>query len=218
MARRNKDLPGRVRIWSRFVALYIEIFCQALELLQITDEMKKNESRISEELCPKLQGICFNNKDKPETPRWEQPKMPITQDEVAKANNAKRPDFTCSFVDTSAETPEMHEVSLHIECKRLGIKTSSWNLNKNYIDNGINRFDSLTHEYGKRANDGIMIGYIVSSTKLTIQQEINRSLPGNIEQLKFKGKSKIEKVITHFTRKNVKPLDFTLHHIWADFT
>jgi hypothetical protein len=47
----------------------------------------------------------------------------------------------------------------------------------NYINKGIDRFDSLTHEYGKRANDGIMIGYIISSTKTTIQQEINTKDP-----------------------------------------
>jgi hypothetical protein len=194
MARKNKDLPGRIRIWSQFVALYIEIFRQALELVQITDEMKKYEPKISEELCPKLRDMCFNNKYKPETPRWEQPKMPITQDEVTKANNVKRPDFTCSFVDTSAESPEMHEISLHIECKRLGIKMSSWDLNKNYIDNGIKRFDSLTHECGKRADDGIMIGYIISSNKSDIQQEINSNLPANIERLKFNEKVKLRKL------------------------
>jgi hypothetical protein len=120
MARKNKDLPGRVKIWPKFVELYIEIFCQALDSLQITDEMKKDEPGISEELCPRLRDMCFNNKDKPETPRWEQPKMPITQDEVTKANNAKRPDFTCSLVDPNADTIEMYEIDLHIECKRLG--------------------------------------------------------------------------------------------------
>jgi hypothetical protein len=88
----------------------------------------------------------------------------------------------------------------------------------NYINNGINRFDSLSHEYGKRAHDGIMIGYIISSTKFEIQKEINDKLPENIEKLTFIKRNKVENIKTKFTRKNVKPSDFTMHHIWVDLT
>jgi len=88
----------------------------------------------------------------------------------------------------------------------------------NYITEGINRFDYLSHKYGKNANDGIMIGYIISSTKFDIQKIINKNMPKNIEKLKFKTNNKVENITTKFKRENVEPFDFNMHHIWANFT
>jgi hypothetical protein len=177
MARKDKSLPNSIKIWTEFVAIYVEVFSDALNILQITDDIKSDENAITIALCPKLRMICFAHNKSPNTPNRDPRISPVIDDEISSQFVDKRPDFICSFVDPNADTVEMYEIDLHIECKRLGIKKSSWDLNMNYINNGINRFDLLTHEYGKRANDGIMIGYIISSTKLTIQKEINSSLP-----------------------------------------
>jgi hypothetical protein len=214
MARKNKGLPGRIRIWSQFVDIYINIFCKALSLLNVEIIEKLNENNISSYLNVPLNKACCSSGLAIFPPFWEGNISAVNNNEVKTNNTAKRPDFICKMINNSFTSPEDYTISLHIECKLIGSTT----LNKYYINNGINRFDSLTHEYGKGANDGIMVGYIISSTKTTIQQEINSNLPNKLEQLNFKEKNKIEKITTHFTRENVKPLDFTLHHIWADFT
>jgi hypothetical protein len=208
MAKKNKSLPIPDISWACFVNISVKVFCKTLELLTITDEIKKKEDKISKELNGKLKEVCF--KYKLQRPHWD-----------AKADNEKRPDFTCRLFNPYAESVDLSEVDLHIECKCIGNNrksSPSWILNMNYINEGINRFDSLSHEYGRGANDGVMIGYIISSTKSEIQEAINEKLPNNIQKLKFITESKVEKIFTQFFRENVKPADFTLHHIWADFT
>jgi hypothetical protein len=214
MARKNKNFPTPIKTWVEFVDIHVNIFCTALSLLNIGIIEKLRENDISSYLNVPLIKACRLSGLAIIPPIWDGNISAINDNEVNTNNTAKRPDFTCKMINNYSTSPEDYTISLHIECKLIG----STKLNKYYINNGINRFDSLTHEYGKRANDGIMIGYIISSTKSDIQQEINNNLPDNIGQLRFKEKCKIEKVITHFTRENVKPMDFTLHHIWADFT
>jgi len=219
MARRNASIPKSLKLWSRFVQVRLDVFYKALEILYITEEMKDNEDKITKALYPKLEKASFEHEAKPETPTWDTKIGASTDVELELESIEKRPDFTCSLVDRTADNEEAHTLRLHIECKCLGKKrSSSWDLNMNYINNGINRFDSATHEYGKRAQDGIMVGYIINSTKFNIQNEINNKLPKNIERLNFKAEKKVEKIATKFIRENVKPADFTMHHIWADFT
>jgi len=211
MARKEKSLPYAKEKWNTFIAIRIEVFCKTLNLLIVTPKMKENENNISKELYKKMKQVCFEHKNKPERPFWD-----------AKTDDTeKRPDFTFRFKNSIAESADLSEIDLHIECKCVGFNRKSsprYNLNLNYISDGIDRFDTLTHKYGKNAFDGIMIGYIISSNKSDIQNEINSKLPENIEKLNFITEDKVEKITTKFIRENVEPFDFTMHHIWADFT
>ena len=216
MARKYKPFPQAPKIWADFVQIRLEIFYKALEALNISSSFE-NEFQISAALCPEIRKQCFKHKDKPACPSWERPKMPMTNEEVLQAREAKRPDFTSNLVDVNAESYVLHEIYLHIECKCIGIIKPSWNLNVNYVRNGVARFDALSHKYGEQAFDGIMIGYIISSTKEEIQKSINKELPKNIEKLNFTTENKVEQMTTKFIRENVQPYSFNLHHIWADF-
>ena len=220
MARKNKALPDPLKTWIDFVNLRIEVFCKALEYLVITDNMKRNEGRISAALYPKLIFVCYELKVDSGIPEWDKKRGAATDKELNLESINKRPDFTCTLFDNLAETIDKYKVDLHIECKCIGFNRnpkSRWNLNQNYINDGINRFDALSHEYGKGARDGIMIGYIISSTKPDIQKQINDNLPTKIEKLNFVTKNKVEKVSTRFVREVVEPTNFTMHHIWADY-
>ena len=86
-----------------------------------------------------------------------------------------------------------------------------WILNENYVKNGIKRFDSKTHEYGKRVNSGIMICYIISMTPVKIENEVNiyqkRHLPEN-NKVKFSFDTKLLfKSNQNIKRKNVTYTD-----------
>ncbi|MFZ4526432.1 MAG: hypothetical protein ACOYOE_13080, partial [Chlorobium sp.] len=153
----------------------------------------------------------------PPTPQSQIPISPVSDSELKGGKNAKRPDFTCSLTNTFATTPEMHEISLHVECKRLGKKSGRWDLNKNYLEHGIKRFDTLTHEYGKRSRSGMMVGYIMNSDKQDILCQVNRHLSGAaLPEITFAFKEKVESCDMMIYRKNVKPKEFKLIHIWAD--
>jgi hypothetical protein len=116
---------------------------------------------------------------------------------------------------------EKYEVSLHVECKLLGYPTSAtWILNENYVKNGIKRFDSQIHEYGKRAHSGIMIGYIISMRPEEIESEVNvyqkKHVP-EYTQIKFLfDTTTLFKTRQDIKRKDVIPTQFELFHFWVD--
>ena len=133
----------------------------------------------------------------------------------------KRPDFTCKCSNPFASCTEEHEIALHVECKLLGNPTSkTWILNENYVTRGIKRFDCLTHEYGKRASSGMMIGYIISMEPELIVKEVNKyqqiqSLPSPSLSFQFDDQP-VFKENQSLDRKNVKPKSFQLIHLWVD--
>jgi hypothetical protein len=195
---------------------YLDVFTKALDKLVITDDQRKEENMISKMLHSILRNMCQIHHNGLPTPVWEAPNQSMTDEELMATKSPSRPDFTCTMVDPYASTPDMYEIYLHIECKRLGQSGTSWNLNKQYCVNGIMRFDSLASQYGKNADSGIMVGYIINSTKDDILSDVNKNLPSNIEKLIFSTNNIVETVRTKYNRQNIVPFEFTLYHIWAD--
>jgi len=224
MARYN--LPSSFEMmWEQHEKTYAEVFSRVLTKLASRNSVEGDEDTLSESLCPTIAQVCLDMErsgfGEIRHPVWEAPKQPVTEEDLNNGNQ-KRPDFTCSLHNSYAITPDEHEIPFHIECKLLGEPTSpSWILCKNYVTNGIARFDNRTHEYGRRAKSGIMIGYIISMTPQNVQVEVNRH-----KNLKMKHVSDIDfywtrktfvwKTRSEFTRKQVQPSQFCLTHIWVD--
>jgi len=218
-------LPLFSVLWKRHETLYIEIFILALQRLKSSIDDISHEDIISEFLCPILNKVCFEEGRKRNceirTPDWEKPIQPLNNSELKGGKIRKRPDFTCKFTNPLANDADEHEIPLHIECKRLGEATSdSWKLNKNYVINGIMRFDSSEHEYGKRASSGIMIGYIVSMSPDQILTEVNdygkeRFHNGQIIEYQSKGNT-IRQYQQKLVREKLQPEIFQLTHLWVD--
>jgi len=223
MARRV--IPSFFKLWQKHENLYVDIFVIALQRLADDKGDVTHEDIISEKLCPILNTVCFEESRKNNceirTPDWEKPIQPITTSELKGGKVRKRPDFTCKFYNPFARYPYEHEIPFHVECKRLGSPTSKgWNLNNNYIINGIKRFDSRSHEYGKRAFSGMMIGYIINMYHGEILDEVNinqkKHCSGN-PSIEFKSvKSNVHQYRQQLTRKNLKPKIFELIHLWVD--
>ena len=223
MARRL--LPPFERLWQRHETLYQEVFASALERLAAKDSLSGDEDALSEMLCPILSSVCSEiyksrNVDI-STPYWEPPIQPVSDDELKGGKKRNRPDFTCKLRNPWFNSPGEFEIPLHIECKRVGKPTSpTWILNKNYVTNGIARFDSITHEYGKRAPSGIMIGYVISMEPEAISTEVNQyqksHLPDNPSlDFSFEGSS-VSQTKQSLQRKHVSPYEFGLFHLWVD--
>lgn len=221
MARRS--LPSFAILWQRHECLYYEVF--SIALLELSQEacVYGDEDAISERLCPSLTQACFELAKSRDidvrTPLWEGPVQPVEKHELKGGKSRKRPDFTCKCSNPFAVSAEKHEIPLHVECKRLGNPTSeSWNLNENYVKNGIKRFDSSTHEYGKRASSGIMIGYIVSMKPHEILKEVNahqKKLLPDYPAITFDFNSPpLFQTRQKMKRKYVLPKTFELAHLW----
>lgn len=223
MARHLLSHP--VNLWSQHVSLYSNIFSEALVELSKSDSISGDENNISLKLCPLLSGCCYKhgklNNQEIQTPYWEAPIQPVSEEELMDDDITKRPDFTCRLVNPMAESKENYEISLHIECKRLGYKTSTnWILNQKYVINGIKRFDNEPHKYGKKANSGIMIGYIISMTPEEIETEVNffqkKLIPEN-NDIRFSFNSTpLFMSKQYIERKHVTPAQFELFHLWID--
>ncbi|NIM14190.1 MAG: hypothetical protein GTO45_19260 [Candidatus Aminicenantes bacterium] len=223
MARR--PLPPFIILWNRHTQLYLEVFSLALQELAEKDSVTGDEDAISETLCLILSRVCYNagksRNQEVQTPYWEAPIQPAAPDELKDGKSRKRPDFTCKCLNPRADSPEEYEISFHVECKLLGYPTSvSWNLNKNYVENGLKRFDCNNHQYGKRAPSGMLIGYIISMTPEEIETEVNgyqkKHLP-HYTDINFMFNT-ITLFRTHqkIERRNVRPVQFELFHLWVD--
>jgi hypothetical protein len=88
------------------------------------------------------------------------------------------------------------------------------------LSDGIKRFDCKTHEYGKRAPGGMLLGYIIDMAPREIETEVNgykRKYLPDFPDLRFE----FEEVppfqtCQEITRGNVEPVQFELVHLWVD--
>jgi len=220
MARRS--LPVFASLWQRHETIYCEVFFMSLQKLA-NGVVSGDENSISKTLCPILNCVCFTlsqsqNKEV-RTPTWEGPIQPVSEDELE--IEPKRPDFTCKLSNPYAASAEEHEIPLHVECKCLGFPTSpSWKLNENYVIKGMKRFDCSSHEYGKRASSGIMIGYIIDMEPTEILKEVNHYKQKHLSYFTDISivieKAKVFRNRHNVKRKYVSPKEFDLTHIWVD--
>ncbi len=217
MARKFGKIGSFVSLWQKHESLYVSVFLEALTALRITNAQRNDEDAISEALCPVLRQVCFQNKTDVALPRWEDPIQPSTAKELTGGKKQKIPDFTCALINPFAKSAEMYEIPFHVECKRLGSRTGSWNLNKNYVTNGVCRFGTRTHEYGKRAVSGMMIGYIINMDRETILLDVNSHLlRQGFSTLFFDDQEESVTCEQRMNRNQVKPAEFKLIHLWAD--
>jgi hypothetical protein len=221
----RRGLPDFDVLWKRHVAVYTEVFSSALTELAGREAVTGDEDAISESLCPIFARVCFrmtlDGKGEVREPVWEQPRQPVTDEELTGGKKRKRPDFTCSFYNSHPSRPEDLTIPFHSECKLLGHPTSpSWNLNRNYVTDGMARFDSSEHQYGKRAPAGMMIGYIIGMCPGDIEIEVNGHKDGHLKHfpcLSFAWDAGyVHQTEQAITRQHVTPAKFSLTHIWAD--
>ncbi len=223
MARRS--LPIFTVLWQRHEALYCEVFLDSLQRLARKKIVSGDEDAISEMLCPILREICFElgqTRDiEISEPNWEGPIQPVLDCELTGGKKRKRPDFTCKLVNPWAISSEGHEISFHIECKRLGLPTSSsWVLNRNYVTKGMQRFDYGSHEYGKRASSGMMIGYLIDMEPEKVLKDVNGFMKEYLPDFPDINMQCSQGIVfqsrQHLERKHVKPQTFDLIHMWAN--
>jgi len=220
MARRS--LPAFASLWQRHETIYCEVFFISLQKLA-NEPVSGDENAISKRLCPILTRVCFalrrSRHIEVRTPTWEGPIQPVSEDELEA--EPKRPDFTCKLRNPYAMSAENFEIPLHVECKRLGFPTSSsWKLNKNYVTKGMKRFDCHSHEYGKRASSGMMIGYIIDMEPEEILEEVNRYKQKHLSYFPdicmTVGEETVFRDRQDLIREHVPPREFSLTHLWVD--
>lgn len=125
----------------------------------------------------------------------------------------KLPDIQWGYQDDTDPEPVSSARVFHIECKRIGDAT----LDGKYVDEGVVRFTTLGHRYGKDVRDGAMVGYVVEGDLLN-------ALPGVNNKLSSAGLSTIAVVssyapavscLSHNFERPFAKSPFTLQHAWV---
>jgi len=213
-------LPRGKQIWKKHVEIYTDIFRQALlALSEMPSLIGKNETTISRRLNDLVQQKCFAYDRDLAYPICETPIVPEETEEEYRYQETGCPDFSCRLKNPHASSCRESEFDFHIECKCLGSPTSSsWILNKNYVNHGIMRFDLKDKRYGENVPDGMMIGYVISMNAEDICKEVNAELvktKRKFTPISFSPSSDLLKETTQQIKRIViTPPDFTLIHLW----
>ncbi len=216
MARKALSLKKR-NLWTEHTALYQSVFFHSLKKLKQRTSLPQKEDEISAVLFGILKTVCksWSLKKKAEIPAplAQLPKQDPDKAIKTSLNSLPKPDFICPKFD-----PEKGEnLFFDVECKLLGDPTSkNWILNKNYVTDGVFRFDCQNHEYGKDVSSGMMIGYIISMAPDSILKEVNANLVPSKIVLYFNSLVTVDCCCTDLNRKHVVPSDFKLSHLWVD--
>lgn len=141
----------------------------------------------------------------------------------AENDEGNRPDLSWSFFNDLATNPEECEICFALECKRLGRKTKGgWNLNEQYVLEGILRFFKKEKGYGERIEIGAMVGYIQDSEFDDILHEVNENLSihePSIPSLTLSIEGWLNQEVSrlqHIFQRSSNPASFLLQHFWID--
>jgi len=217
---RNQLIPTAEILWQQFVERHIALLVRALELLFEKKEehalLEKDENSISEILSvflKKAEKEFIEHRDMKF--HWELPIFPRDLTELT-GGNPKKPDFTAICPPIRPGRRDNYEIPLHVECKKLGKDRAT---SRKYVKEGILRFDCAAHQYGRGANHGIMVAYLVSGQLEEVQNDVNsyiaeHSPSHNYLKLIFHC-NPIAKDEAQFERDHVQPNSFVLVHIWV---
>lgn len=221
-------IPSPDRLWQRHERLILNVLVRALVKLRKSKTLPTDEVPLNDYLYTYMREVWCRLplREKPNNfslvPNSENP--PRVRGEIGLNFTRKKPDFQWILSDPAQKDPIKAVKNYTIECKRLGDKTASgWNLLKEYVGNGIVRFLSEEHSYGRGATSGAMIGYIQNMELDDILSQINQVIDGEkkyqIPAIVFypwrNSQDKIEEG-SHALARKFTPLSFILHHFWVD--
>lgn len=210
--------------WGKYRSDIFLVIQEALVILQSRPNLPSVEANqkkhsLNRELRKCFREAAFKCRLYNHSPTYEGKNPPSEFDIEPHERETKVPDFYWHLVD-DVSGDERHFV---LECKRLGYPSSPpWKLNENYVRNGIRRFISSPHEYGKDDAAAGMIGYVQSMELDDILQEVNRiadSNPEPISLLQLSPDGWQKKGVSELVHDLERPFPISplrMYHFWVD--
>src|SRR5690554_6303962 len=164
-------------IWENRKLKIFQLLDRALILLRNNAVLPREELLLNRELykCMKRAALEMQFDFLP-TPEGKNP--PSESDEERAEREDKIPDLYWQIPDHVNGVVRYFVV----ECKRLGPPSSpSWKLNENYVRNGVRRFITSPHEYGKDEDAAGMVGYLQGMEFDEVLKEVNMAAKANAE-------------------------------------
>ena len=135
-----------------------------------------------------------------------------TPDTAGTAAERKLPDIQWGYQDDLEPDPQRSARFFHVECKRLG----GADLNSRYVDDGVIRFASLEHRYGKDVREGAMIGYLVEGRTSDALADVNqRSATAGLPEVLLVSDNDYVSVLESTLDREFPKSPFKLHHAWV---
>jgi len=177
---------SQLHTWATHEANAREVLLEALTSLKEEENLPIKENDVSRKLlfCIRRANRLLSDKGRgvPHPITYQAQNAPDASDLQATRSERKIPDFQWGITDQTVENPTKADRHLIIECKRLGKLPSGGILNAKYVEDGVLRFITEEHRYGKYTDSGIMIGYVQNMELLDVWNEVdaaikNHSLP-----------------------------------------
>ena len=209
-------------LWASRELHFTRGVLRGLEILALRAP-KGNENAINREFyfCLLLASRELNPEGIYPGPVTECCNQPDPDDTVRAENEAKRPDFTWSYLDPHEPDPAKSSIQFIMECKRLGRPTSpQWILTSNYVEHGIHRFVHPQWAYAKRFPSALMIGYWETMDGDELLAEVNsvlnaKGLPDiSLSSNGWQTSSTTE--LYHMLSRPFPKSPFALKHFWLD--
>lgn len=223
----NQPSIFQLPLWEKYKQNIFAVIHEALIILQNRSKLPLIEDHptkhnLNRELYQCFREACCKKKLPHHLPTREGKNPPYEGDQEPTERESTIPDFYWHIIDDQAED-DFCERRFILECKRLGnLSSSSWNLNANYVNNGIRRFIVKPHEYGKGDDSGGMVGYIQSMSFDDIFEAVNLAINQSPEEIspllsptngwKEKGISELE----HPLKRSFPISPFRMYHFWID--
>ncbi len=212
-------------LWETFEHRVIEVFSEGLNALATRERLPMQEDFLSRELhrcCREVNHRLRKVGRGVEYILSQVTNQPLANDEYRARRLEKRPDFACGYHDDSLPDDAFEESDYiyTIECKRLGLpSSSSWVLNRNYVEYGITRFEHPDWGYAEGSSSGIMVGFIQTMDPDAILAEVNgHILP--FPPLSTSAGGWVPKALTvlnpHLFDRRIRLSPFTLNHFWIN--
>jgi hypothetical protein len=219
--RDNRPSLARRGLWEKRRTHYLAVLERALMLLRQHESLPASEPAIVRKLRVTAVTACreLDTKGRYQKPLFEMQNLPDPAFEEAQAHDFKIPDIQWLHDDHAAPDDKWRQKAFVIECKRLGAKSGSWDLNENYVTRGVARFRLPGWRYGNHMHEGMMIGFVQDMTLDAILSVVNDHLSAHdIPELRFSGRW-AEAAITELDHQFDRPFPkspFQLFHRWLD--
>ena len=214
---------SELNTWEKYKRKIFEVMIEALAILQDETRSEEDEPVLNRRLYNCFVQANHRLKLNHHLPTPEGKNPPDPDDEERATRENKIPDFYWHFVDHTMLDSRRCARRFVLECKRLGKPPSSgWILNENYVQNGICRFITEEHGYGKGDESGAMIGYVQHMEFDVVFCEVNATIAINGEPVTILqppvGGWKVDGIscLDHTFERSFAKTPFHLWHLWVD--
>lgn len=162
-----------IDLWARRERACLEVLDDALRMLAEDPGPQDHEDDINRRLLRMIDRATHqHNQREPDEVGavvYEGRNTPASDDAQRALREHKRPDFQWAWIDEHATDPDRARRELVLECKRIARTTGRVASCELYVSEGIRRYVSDEHGYGKGQRSGAMVGYV---QRITIREAL----------------------------------------------